>query len=75
MQGINFYLFNEDGETRTVPENRIAILHAEAVSEEFHARFSATKRHYIYRILNRRAAIQKDRRFTGRPLTGLGELA
>ena len=33
----------------------VAVLEAEAVSEDFHARFSATRRHYRYRILNRRA--------------------
>jgi tRNA pseudouridine38-40 synthase len=33
----------------------VAVLSAEAVDEDFHARFSATMRHYRYRILNRRA--------------------
>jgi tRNA pseudouridine38-40 synthase len=33
----------------------IAVLNAEAVPETFHARFSATARHYRYVILNRRA--------------------
>jgi len=33
----------------------IAILAVEQVGEDFNARFSATKRHYLYRILNRRA--------------------
>jgi len=33
----------------------VAVLTAEAVAEDFHARFSATRRHYLYRILNRRA--------------------
>lgn len=32
-----------------------SVLTAEAVSEDFHARFSATQRAYLYRILNRRA--------------------
>jgi len=46
LQGaINHFLFD-------VP---ISILKIEAVDNDFHARFSATKRHYIYRILNRRA--------------------
>jgi tRNA pseudouridine38-40 synthase len=36
---------------REVP---VAVLQAEAVDDEFHARFSATARHYRYRILNRR---------------------
>ncbi len=33
----------------------VAVLEAEAVDQEFHARFSATSRHYLYRILARRA--------------------
>lgn len=33
----------------------IAVLAAEAVGDDFHARFSATGRAYLYRILNRRA--------------------
>src|SRR5262249_20192112 len=33
----------------------IVVLRAEAVSEKFHARFSAVERGYVYRILNRRA--------------------
>ncbi len=33
----------------------IGVLSAEIVPETFDARFSATKRHYIYRIVNRRA--------------------
>ncbi|MBY0509468.1 MAG: tRNA pseudouridine(38-40) synthase TruA [Rhodospirillaceae bacterium] len=33
----------------------VAVLKAEKVSEEFHARFSATERAYVYRIINRRA--------------------
>ena len=34
-------------------EDPVSILAAEAVTEEFHARFSATGRRYLYRILNR----------------------
>lgn len=55
MQGINYYLFTEEG-----ANNRIAITHAEPVADDFHARFSATKRHYIYRIINRRARLGLD---------------
>lgn len=33
----------------------VAILAAERVADDFDARFSAVKRHYVYRILNRRA--------------------
>jgi tRNA pseudouridine38-40 synthase len=41
----------------------ISVLAAEAVGDDFHARFSATARHYRYRILNRRAppAIERGR--------------
>jgi tRNA pseudouridine38-40 synthase len=39
----------------------IAILGAEAVSGDFHARFSATGRRYLYRIVNRRAPLAIDR--------------
>ena len=39
----------------------ISILSAEIVNEEFHARFSAIKRVYIYRITNRRSPITFDK--------------
>ncbi len=39
----------------------ISILLAEAVSPDFDARFSAVKRHYLYRIINRRAPLTVDR--------------
>lgn len=35
----------------------VAILQAEAASADFDARFSATARHYLYRIVNRRAPL------------------
>jgi len=35
----------------------VSILNAEIVSEDFHARFSATKRHYLYRLKSRRAPL------------------
>ena len=38
----------------------IAILAAEHVAEDFNARMSATKRHYLYRIINRRADLTLD---------------
>ena len=43
MNAINAHLFPA----------RIAVVVAEAVSETFHARFSAVGRRYVYRILNR----------------------
>ncbi len=39
----------------------VAVLAAEAVDEGFDARMSATRRHYVYRILNRRAPPTLDR--------------
>ena len=33
----------------------VAVIEAEIATADFHARFSATSRHYLYRILNRRA--------------------
>ncbi|PWK68424.1 tRNA pseudouridine(38-40) synthase TruA [Aminobacter sp. AP02] len=39
----------------------VAVLAAQKVSDEFDARFSATGRHYIYRILNRRAPAALER--------------
>lgn len=38
----------------------IAILTCEEVDADFSARFSATKRHYLYRIINRRAPLTVD---------------
>jgi tRNA pseudouridine38-40 synthase len=51
----------------------IAVLAAEQVAENFDARFSATKRHYLYRIVNRRAdlALDQNRAWrVPRPLDG-----
>ena len=39
----------------------IAVLEVEAVSDEFHARFSAHARSYLYRIINRRAPLATQR--------------
>jgi tRNA pseudouridine38-40 synthase len=38
----------------------IAVLAAERVADDFDARFSAIKRHYLYRIVNRRADLALD---------------
>jgi tRNA pseudouridine38-40 synthase len=38
----------------------IAVLSSEVASEDFHARFSATGRAYLYRIVNRRAPLTID---------------
>jgi tRNA pseudouridine38-40 synthase len=39
----------------------VGVLEAQAVDEDFHARFSATGRRYLYRILNRRSPPVLDR--------------
>lgn len=39
----------------------VALLFAEKVPESFEARFSATARHYLYRIINRRADLALER--------------
>ncbi|MDP6352210.1 MAG: tRNA pseudouridine(38-40) synthase TruA [Alphaproteobacteria bacterium] len=39
----------------------IAVVAAEAVNDDFHARFMATERHYRYRIVNRRGPLTLDR--------------
>ncbi len=41
--------------------NRVVVRAAEVVGEDFHARFSATGRAYLYRIVNRRAPLALDR--------------
>jgi tRNA pseudouridine38-40 synthase len=38
----------------------VAVLAAERVGDDFHARTSAVKRHYLYRIINRRADLTFD---------------
>jgi tRNA pseudouridine38-40 synthase len=49
----------------------VAVLAAELAPDDFDARFSAVKRHYLYRIVNRRAdlALERQRAWRiGRPL-------
>ncbi len=50
-QAINFH----------VRPAAISVLASEAVGEDFHARFSATGRAYLYRIVNRNAPLTVDR--------------
>lgn len=47
---LNFYL----------REQGVAVLGAEDVDDRFHARFSAKRRHYLYRIINRNAPLTFD---------------
>ncbi len=53
MNAVNAHL-SMAGET-------VAILRAAKVDSEFDARFSAVARHYLYRIVNRRAALALER--------------
>ena len=46
-----------DGLNQHLRPNLISILEAKKVDEEFHARFSAKKRYYEYRIINRRSPL------------------
>lgn len=59
INGINYYL----------KPNLIAIQKCEIVSTDFHARFSAKKRHYMYRIINRKGKliIDQDRAWSIKP--------
>lgn len=63
MQGINYYLFNHiDAEGHLTPNltNRVSVIKAQKMGEDFHARFSATRRHYLYRIINRHARLSLE---------------
>ena len=52
MHGINYHL---------IPlTKQVIVTKAELVSDEFHARFSATRRSYFYRIINRSARLALD---------------
>ena len=42
-------------------ERPVSVLEAKEVPDDFHARFSATRRYYLYRILNRRAPPALDK--------------
>lgn len=50
-----------DGLTAHLRPHRIAVLAAEKVADDFNARFSAIKRHYLYRVINRRPDLVLDR--------------
>lgn len=51
MEALNAHL-------RNVP---VAILACETVADDWHARFSCVARHYVYRIVNRRAPLTFDK--------------
>jgi tRNA pseudouridine38-40 synthase len=50
-----------DALTAHLRPHPIAVLAAERVADDFDARFSARQRHYLYRIVNRRADLALDR--------------
>jgi tRNA pseudouridine38-40 synthase len=50
-----------DGLTAHLRPHPVAVLGAEQTTDDFHARFSATRRHYLYRIVNRRPDLALDR--------------
>ncbi len=52
-----------DGLTAQLRPHPVAVLAAEKVAQDFDARFSALRRHYLYRIVNRRPdlALERDR--------------
>lgn len=50
-EAVNFHLKPDD----------ISVVEAELVGDEFEARFAAKERHYIYRIVNRRAPLAIDK--------------
>ncbi len=49
-----------DGLNAHLRDCRISVLGAAPASDDFHARFSARRRHYIYRIVNRRPKLTLD---------------
>ncbi len=53
----------------------VVVLEAEVAAADFHARFSATKRHYLYRILNRRSPPALDNGFVWHVSASLDEEA
>lgn len=50
-----------DGLTAHLRPHPVAVLAAERVPDDFDARFSAVKRHYLYRMVNRRPDLSLDR--------------
>lgn len=50
-----------DGLNAHLRPHPVSVLAADAAADGFHARFSARARHYVYRIVNRRAPLALDR--------------
>ncbi len=64
-----------DGMNAHLRPHPVAVLLAEKAAEDFDARFSAVKRHYLYRILNRRADLALERNRVWRVARPLDERA
>ncbi len=64
-----------DGLNAHLRPHPIAVLSAENVSDDFNARMSATKRHYRYRIVNRRPDLALERLRAWRVVRRLDERA
>ncbi|HRF08610.1 MAG TPA: tRNA pseudouridine(38-40) synthase TruA [Xanthobacteraceae bacterium] len=64
-----------DGMNAHLRPHPVAVLSAEQVADDFDARFSAVNRHYIYRVLNRRADLALDRNRVWRVARALDESA
>lgn len=57
QDALNYYLGKKSRKLERSQGQSISILKVEEVAPDFHARFSATARHYIYRITNRRSPL------------------
>lgn len=64
-----------DGLNAHLRPHPVAVLSAERAADDFDARFSAVKRHYLYRIANRRADLALERDHTWRVARPLDEHA
>ena len=64
-----------DGLNAHLRPHPIAVLLAENVPDDFNARMSATKRHYLYRIVNRRSDLALERLRAWRVVRRLDERA
>ncbi len=58
-----------DAMNHFMKDEPVSILQAELVDEEFHARFKAHARHYIYRIVDRRADLTFDRKLAWKAMS------
>jgi tRNA pseudouridine38-40 synthase len=64
-----------DGLNAHLRPHPVAVLSAERVPDEFNARMSAVKRHYMYRIINRRPDLTFDLKYAWRVARPLDEVA